>query len=366
VSSDLGALRGVTAAVFALHNLVVGLVATAVDPLMRRLGERRVLVAGVLVLGAGLCASGTAGSTARLLWWFGVVAGVGAGCLGNVAQTVMLSRWFPTARGTVNGIALSGMGMGMFLFAPLCALLIERLGWRGAFVVLGAGTTALLVPTVALAPELPPEPAHGSGGAGHGQPARLAEIVPTARFWCFAAAFFFTPVSNFMVTTHQVAHLVAAGIDARWAATAFGVVGLLSAFGRAAFGTLSDRWGRVPAALASYVATALGTLALMRVGPGATGWPVYAFVGLFGLTLGARGPIIAALAADTYRGRAYGPVLGVITLGNRLGSAVGPWLGGLIYDLTGSYRLAFASSTAALCIAALAFFGAGRSRVRPD
>lgn len=364
LSIDFGALRGVTAAAFALHNLVVGLVATAVDPLMRQLGERRVLVAGALVLGAGLAASGTAGSPLLLCWWFGVVAGVGAGCLGNVAQTVMLSRWFPTARGTVNGIALSGMGVGMFLFAPLTALLIEHLGWRGALGALGVGTAALLVPIVALAPGSPPEAALEPGGTPAGEPARLAEIVPTLRFWCFAAAFFFTPVSNFMVTTHQVAHMVAAGIDHRWAAAAFGVVGLLSAFGRAAFGTLSDRWGRVPAALTSYVATALGTLALMRVGPGATGWPLYAFVALFGLSLGARGPVIAALAADTYRGRAYGPVLGVITLGNRLGSAVGPWLGGLIYDLTGSYRLAFAGSTAALCIAAVAFFGAGRRPAR--
>ena len=65
-----------------------------------------------------------------------MVAGAGAGLLGSVAQTVMLSRWFPTARGAVNGIALSGMGLGIFLFAPLSAFLIARsrlaLGVRGA------------------------------------------------------------------------------------------------------------------------------------------------------------------------------------------------------------------------------------------
>ncbi|MGH7267068.1 MAG: MFS transporter [Candidatus Rokuibacteriota bacterium] len=80
----------------------------------------------------------------------------------------------------------------------------------------------------------------------------------------------------------------------------------------------------------------------------------------FGLTLGARGPIIAALAADLYRGRSFGAVLGLITLGNRLGSAVGPWLGGVIYDLTGSYRDAFTVAIAALVLAALALIRAGR------
>jgi MFS family permease len=163
-----------------------------------------------------------------------------------------------------------------------------------------------------------------------------------------------------MVTTHQVAHMVEAGIEPRWAATAFGVMGLLSGAGRAGFGALSDRVGRIPAALGSYAATALGTLALLLLGSGSPAWLLYAFIGLFGSTLGARGPIIAALAADLYRGRSYGTVLGLITLGNRLGSAVGPWLGGVIYDLTGSYRAAFGISIAAIVTAALTLLAAAR------
>ena len=272
LTRDFGGLRGMAAAAFSLHNLVVGLVATAVDPLMGRFGERRVFAAAAVILGAGLALSGTADSPLGLVFWFSVVGGVGAGMLGSVAQTVMLSRWFPTARGTVVGLALSGMGIGMFLFAPLSAYLIERFGWRAAFVALGACTALLLLPTNAFTPGSPPEP----GGGATAQPARtgaarLPEILRTARFWCFATAFFFTPVSNFMVTTHQVAHMVEAGIEPRWAAAAFGVMGLLSAVGRASFGALSDRLGRVPAALSSYVATALGTLALLLLGAGLAG-----------------------------------------------------------------------------------------------
>ena len=40
---------------------------------------------------------------------------------------------------------------------------------------------------------------------------RLGDVLGSLRFWCFAAAFFFTPLSNFMVTTQQVAHIVEAG-----------------------------------------------------------------------------------------------------------------------------------------------------------
>jgi MFS family permease len=276
-----------------------------------------------------------------------------------VAQTVTLSRWFPTARGTVVGLALSGMGVGMFLFAPLSAFLIERFDWRWAFVVIGTGTAGLLLPTNALAPGAPPE-SSTVGAAAAGRETRLGDVLGSLRFWCFAAAFFFTPLSNFMVTTHQVAHIVEAGFEPQWAATAFGVMGLLSAFGRAGFGALSDRLGRVPTALSSYAATALGTVALLLLRPGSPSWLLYVFIALFGLTLGARGPIVAALAADLYRGRTYGTVLGLITLGNRLGSALGPWLGGVIYDLTGSYRAAFATSVGAIVVAAVALTAAGR------
>ena len=45
-----------------------------------------------------------------------------------------------------------------------------------------------------------------------------------------------------------------------------------------------------------------------------------------------------------------------------MGSAIGPWLGGVIYDLTGSYRYAFVTSIAALALAATSFWAAGRRR----
>jgi MFS family permease len=112
LAREFGGLRGVAAAGFSLHNLVVGLVATAVDPLMGRFGARPVLVVGGLVLGAGLAGAGTAGSPWTLVLWYSLIGGVGAGLLGSVAQTVMLSRWFPTARGTVNGLALRAWASG--------------------------------------------------------------------------------------------------------------------------------------------------------------------------------------------------------------------------------------------------------------
>ncbi len=200
----------------------------------------------------------------------------------------------------MNGVAFSGMGLGIFLFGPLAALLIDRVGWRWAMAGLGMGAGLLLLPAVVLPPRRLAEPAHrpARGLERTDEGPGLATALATPRFWCFAAAFFFTPVSNFMVTTHQVTHIVEAGIDPRRAAAAFGAVGLLSAVGRVTFGTLSDRWGRVPTALVSYVATAAGTLALLLLAPGTPGWLLWAYVLPFGPD--ARGP--GTVARSSARG----------------------------------------------------------------
>jgi MFS family permease len=78
LTREFGGLRGLAAAAFSLHNLVVGLVATVVDHLMGRFGERRVFALAAVLLGAGLALSGTVGSVLGLIVWFSVVAGTGA------------------------------------------------------------------------------------------------------------------------------------------------------------------------------------------------------------------------------------------------------------------------------------------------
>src|SRR5262245_59788744 len=145
LADEVGGLRSLLAAVYSVHNLAMGLVGTVVDALMRRLGERPVMVAGAVVLGGGVALAATATSPLGLLVGFGVGADAGAGLLGSVAQLVILSRWFPTARGTVNGVASSGMGLGIFLFAPLAAILIDHAGWRWAMAALGIGAGLLLL-----------------------------------------------------------------------------------------------------------------------------------------------------------------------------------------------------------------------------
>jgi MFS family permease len=374
---EFGWSRARTASVFSMNMLVAGLSAPLVGLLVDRYGPRRVLPWGAVLLGAGLLLC----TTIQRLWhlWiaFGLVNALGGGILGMVAHTTLLANWFIRSRGSAIGLAFAGMGAGLFAFSPLTQVAIDRLGWRGAFGLLGILALALLLPLTGMCQRDRPEDL-GLGPDGQWEPARpatfgaeqdggapgaatLATALRTRQFWAFCSCFFFTPVSMFAVTTHQVAHMVDLGFSKMAAVKILGAVGMLSSVGRVTFAFLSDRIGRVQAASLSYGSSALGILVLLLLGPGwGVGW-LYLFALLFGIAFGARGPIVSAMSADAYRGRHYGTIYGLINLSNGLGAALGPWLSGALYDATGSYRLAFGVAIGGVGCACLSLWlAAGR------
>jgi len=82
------------------------------------------------------------------------------------------------------------------------------------------------------------------------------------------------------------------------------------------------------------------------------------------LTWGARGPAITAKTADLFPGAQLGAILGVITIGSGLGAAIGSWGAGFIFDLSGSYELAFILSIVAYLCGVVAFWALRRPPVR--
>ena len=71
-------------------------------------------------------------------------------------------------------------------------------------------------------------------------------------------------------------------------------------------------------------------------------------------------PWITAKTADLFPGGRLGTILGVITIGSGIGSAVGSWVAGWIFDVSGSYRLAFLQSIAAYLCGCIAFWALRR------
>jgi MFS family permease len=356
--------RALTAGAISTSTLLQGLLAPIAGIVVDRVGARRVILAGVVLLSASLMLAATIRSPWELYLHTGLMGAMGIVGLGWVPMGVLLSHWVTERRGRLVGLAFSGMGVGIFVLGPLSQWLIVRLGWRAASLAIGAAVLVVVLPIAGwgcrepVAPKARSLPSDADRRAG-GE-ATLEAALRTRAFWALFAAYFLTPLAVFPVSTHQIAFAVDLGFPRLLVASIFGVMGLMSSVGRPLFGVLADRFGGALSATISFGCTAGGALALVA----AEAWPHTVWLGvyalLFGLGFGARGPIITAIAAELFGGRRFGVIYGVLSMGNGVGGALGPWFAGVIHDALGSYRMAFLLCVLFSALGAVCFWLARR------
>jgi len=366
---EFGWSRGATAAAFSISSIVQGLLSPVIGILVDRVGPRRVMLGGTFVLGGACMLSSQVGSLWSLYLIPGALAAIGVCAVSWVPAGALIARWFTDRRGSMMGLAFSGMGAGVLVMGPLAQWLIAGHGWRFAYLALGAGTLVVLAPTVwfgvrePVALPIPIADARHTAAARDTGPA-VGAALRTRAFWALFFAYLCTPLAVFPVVTHQVAFAVDHGFPRLFVASIFGLTGLLSTVGRIVFGFAADRIGRAMAATISYGCTALGTLCLLSLETWRHTAPLYAYALFFGLGFGARGPIITAMAAQLFHGRRFGVIYGILSIGNGVGGAVAPWFGGAIHDVTGSYRIAFLIAVSFCALGASCFWLARTRRRR--
>jgi MFS transporter, OFA family, oxalate/formate antiporter len=372
---EFGWSRAETSLAFSVSAFVSGASAPFVGALVDRVGPRRLVLLGGGVLAVGLLGSAYVVALWQLVVLYGILMTLGANCLGLVVFVPILSRRFVSNRGMAISIVQSANGFARAVSAPLAQILISTIGWRHAYLAQAALMGVLVWPLAALfrrdeppAPVAPPSPSFRGEGVGAGPPARrdwtLAEAIATSHFWLLFTVYLCTGLGSFFVSLHQLAFAVDVGFDKLYAATVLGIGAFLSVGGTIVTGTVSDYIGRELSALLAYAVSIVGVIcALFITGPG-DAWLLWIHACFFGLTWGARGPAITAKTADLFPGRNLGTILGVITVGTGIGSAVGAWGAGWIFDVSGSYRLAFLASIASYLVGCVAFWGLRRPPTR--
>jgi MFS family permease len=367
---EFGWSRGATAAAFSISSVVQGVISPLVGMLVDRLGPRRVMLGGACLLGVACTLSSRITSLGSLYLMVGVLAAIGVCAVSWVPSGALIARWFTERRGSMMGLAFSGMGAGVLVMGPLAQWLIAGHGWRTAYLVLGVGTLVVLIPLIGVGIREAPAPPPRRSDAPEPVTARdardeVGDALRTRAFWALFFAYLCTPLAVFSVVTHSVAFAVDHGFPRLFVAGIFGLTGLLSVVGRISFGFAADRIGRATSATISYGCTAAGTLCLLSLEV----WPhpaaLYAYALLFGLGFGARGPIITAIASQLFPGRRFGVIYGFLSVGNGIGGGVAPWFGGFVHDVTGSYRIAFLIAMSFCAVGSACFWLARPTRREP-
>src|SRR5262245_29032805 len=372
--ADLGLDRGTFSLVIALGLLIYGVFQPFVGTLIDRLGSRTLVVAGAMLMGASLVATGYVTKLWHLYLWFGIVSSVGLAATGPVVGSAVLSAWFARRRTTALSLLGSASMAGMTLLVPATMWCVLTFGWRMTYVLFGVVSVLLIVPLglfcVRDTPEafgLTPdgEPVAPTKGAAPAERTDLADASRSLPFWQLSLGLFTCGFSMSLLSAHGVPMLTDHGYHPMVASWTLGVLGGSSAAFGIVLGALSDRFGRRPMLSWLYASRALIFLGLFLIRDQPVVILVVAVLG--GASMAGTVAMASALTAEIYGRLSVGSVFGTMFLVHQVGGGVGSWLSGALYEMTGGYGAAFVVNSALLLVAALLSITInGRSRVTPQ
>ena len=306
-----------------------------------RWGARRAALPGLVFYGAALAGLSLAGPSLWTWWALWAFVALGALCVQAAVWTTAVASRFDKSRGLAMAITLCGAGIGAAIAPILGQLYISELGWRGAYLALGATVAAFSIPPVFLFFFDAADKAAASGetvardrstvpGLG------LRESILSSRFLRIAVISLAVVTAMTSLLVHAVPMLSAKGLDKSTAAAAAGFIGLGSIAGRLAGGLLLDR---ISGAVVGAVAFSLPIpvcLALFHF-EGHTG-AAFAITFLLGLSLGGEVDVLAYLTSRYFGLRNFGTLFAIIVALQTLALGIGPLIAGYVFDLYGTYQ----------------------------
>ncbi len=317
---------------FALGGVLAGRIADRFD-IVPAIGGAAVLLAAGYVLG------GLAGN----LWQFALAQGllIGVGCSVTFAPLIAdVSLWFTRRRGIAVALAACGNYMAGVVWPPVLQHFVATSGWRATYIGVGIFCAIAMVPlTLALRRAAPLQPAPVASVTGFADgtglnlsPGALTMLLSIAGIGCCVAMSM--PQVHIVAYCGDLGYGVARGAEMLSLMLGFGIVS------RTASGFIADRVGGLPTLLLGSILQGIALLLYLGF-DGLTS--LYVISALFGLFQGGIVPSYAIIVRENFPAREAGTRFGIVVMATLFGMALGGWMSGAIFDMTGSYRAAFAN-----------------------
>ncbi|MGA6174595.1 MFS transporter [Streptomyces sp. NPDC012600] len=358
--------RGQIALAASVNMVLFGLTAPFAAALMDRVGIRRVVAGALLLVSAGAVLTAFMTRPWQLVAYWGVLIGLGSGCLTMTFAAGVTARWFDRRRGLVTGALSSSSHLGQLLFLPLLAGAVERHGWRPpvvtlALVALAVAALVFLVlrdhpADIGVKPygarEFVPKPPPAAGAAARTLKV-LAAALRTGPFWLLAGMFVICGAStNGIMWSNWAPAAHDHGMRVTSAASLLSLIGVFSALGAVLSGWLTDRFDPRRLLTVCFAVRALTLLALPLLFSAAVTPPMLLFVFVYGLVDVATVPPVIELCH-----RAYGEdgpiVFGWVNAAHQLGAGASAFLGATARDLFGTYDVVWVALAAGCLVAAV-------------
>lgn len=345
VSEALGISRSRFSLTTTFVSVASMLMSLVVSRLYRRFTIKRVmLAAGVILPLAYGCYS-----IAPNIYVFYIISFITGFCtcaLASVGVSTLISNWFNEKRGLAIAIAATGSGIGGIFMNPFIGSLITNLGFRRTYFVLAVIMAVTLIPcTLFLVRDRPSdmglEPYGGApeGGADlQHSGMTAAEARKSPMLWMWMPVCVIVSATCNCVMQHTVAYATDLGYEYSFAAGIASLITASLAVGKIVMGTVFDKVGSRRAAVLSLSAFGVALGLYWFADHVAVLYVAAAIIG-FGLSFSTVA--YSVVTQDLFGKRDFAGIYSTLTIFAGLGGALGSPLIAGVYDLMGSYRLAW-------------------------
>jgi len=366
IEMEFGWDRVTTSGAVSLNILIYGLTAPFAAVLMNRFGLKKVALAALALISLGTALTTVMTKPWELYLEWGILVGVGTGCLALAGGAQVASSWFVKHRGLVTGIFSAAYATGSLVFLPFIAQTANSVGWRQATLIVSVFCLAIIPIwwfVFQNAPKPPQTPLGGSIDDVAAKPPvtvsanwlAMKSAVRKPAFWALAGTFFVCGwTTNGLIGAHFIPAAHDHGMPTNLAAGLLATVGIFDFIGTIASGWLTDRFNSAYLLVAYY---ALRGIALFTVpfvlGPDVQP-PMLFFVVFYGLDWIATVPPTVELCRKHFGINNASLVFGWVFASHMVGAAIASSFAGWIRQYQGDYFIAWITA-AVLCLAAAAY-----------
>ncbi len=356
--ADLGWSRATISGALSTYMLTNGLCSIGMGTLSDRYGPKSVVSTGTVFVAAGYILTSKITQPWHLYAMFSFVA-VGMST-GYVPVISTVTKWFVKKRGFAVGIVGAGVGLGQMIIPVLMRYFISLYGWRTSYVIMGFAVLCIGAPAalllkqpgfkknIELTENTEKTLVYDKDLQSESADISAIEAIKTLSFWLLLYIFISIVFGVSVIVNHLIAHVTDIGFNPMEASLVLTFVGGSGILGRIFIGLAADKVGTkiiLNGCILILAALFLGLIYADNL------WWIYIIALFFGLGYGGSLPVIIKMSTEFFGITSAGAIFGILIFGATFGGASGVTLAGYIYDVTGTYTLAFLISSTVMSVA---------------
>jgi len=353
--------RETVATAYAVMAITAAVSSPIIGYILDRVPVRRVVTVSMATAGCGFAS--LALLTPSLWHFYGtfILLGIFGTSLSPIAYSRAISTWFHQCRGLALGLVISGGAVAGVVHPPLAQALLDRVGWRGSYVVIGVAMLVIGCPLAAAF--IREQTSILRKVTERNKEFSVSEGLRSRTFWTLIAVFFASSIALNGAIVHLSALLTDRAVSESGAALAISAMGGASLVGRLTTGWLLDRFFGARVAFILLSLAALGTYFITTADSVVEGAIAAALIG-FGM--GGEMDVTPYLLSHYFGLRSFSTLYGFAYGASALAGAIGPIMLGRAFDTTGSYESLLPKLAGFMFVIALLMLTLPRYTLRTD